>query len=197
MISLLRRFFRRVVSSRAASVFRAGTRARYLVLTVLLMVGFYAILYHPYAEDSWPAQALTQYLRVTANASVWVLQLLGESASASDTQVFGRFPYVVVLDCAALDAQALFAAAVLAFPARAWTKVLGVVLGLSAIFGINVARLVLLYFAGARSRELFHVLHEEVMVFAVIALVCLMFLLWAQLALRTGRKSAVVSLPAA
>jgi exosortase/archaeosortase family protein len=165
---------------------RVGPGVRYLIVTVILMAGFYALLYHPHEAESWPGQALYAYLRMTAEVSARILRWVGEDAVAHDTQVFGRFPYVVVLDCAALDAQALYAAAVLAFPARPWLRAVGVVYGLLAIFGINIARLVILYFAGAASPELFHTLHEEVLVFVVIALVCLLFLTWAWAARRAA-----------
>ncbi len=158
----------------------AGTgRWRFLALTLALMIAFYAALYHPYAETSLPGRCLIAYLELAANGSALLLGWLGEPVSVQGTTVFGRFPFIVVLDCAALDAQALFAAAVLAFPVGGWPKLLGLVGGLGAIWLINVSRLVALYYAGVRSLELFQVLHEEVMVLLVILSVCGLFFAWA------------------
>jgi len=159
---------------------RLGSGYRFLGGTLLLMLLFYAALYQPYAEDSLPARCLVSYLELVARGSALWLGWLGEAVSVEGTTVGGRFPFVVVLDCAALDAQALFAAAVLAFPARLGDKLLGLAAGLLAIASINIARLVLLYFAGARSLRLFQVLHEEVLVLLVILLVCGLFAAWAR-----------------
>lgn len=154
-------------------------RWRFLIVTVTLMIVFYAALYHPYDSASIPGQLLVGYLQLAAHGSAALLGWLGETVSVNGTTVIGRFPFVVVLDCAALDAQALFAAAVLAFPASFRAKLLGLSLGLLSIWLINVARLVMLYFAGARSLELFQVLHEEVFVLVVILAVCALFFAWA------------------
>jgi exosortase/archaeosortase family protein len=163
----------------------SGTgRFRFLILTLALMIGFYAVLYHPYEETSFAGRMLIGYLRLTAVGSGTFLGWLGEPVSIEETSVLGRFPFVVVLDCAALDAQALFAAAVIAFPVRNWHKLVGLAGGLAAIWLINVGRLVALYFAGTHSRRLFEVLHEEVMVLVVIVGVCGLFLGWASWARR-------------
>jgi len=153
------------------------------------MVAFYAVLYHPYSEESVAGRLLAAYLELVARASAGVLGLLGEVVSLQGTTVVGRFPFTVVLDCGALDAQALFAAAVLAFPTAISRKLIGLAGGLSVIGLINVGRLILLYFAGAHSLRLFHVLHEEVMVLFVIASVCGMFLSWAWWARSDGVTS--------
>ena len=163
----------------------------FLPLSIVLMALFYAVLYHPYSTESLPGRALGAYLQFVAAGSAALLRWFGEDISVQGTTVLGRFPYVVVLDCAALDAQALFAAAVLAFPVSLRDKLIGLVGGLCAIWCINVARLGLLYFAGANSLHLFQVLHEEVMVMLVIVSVCGLFVAWARWA------HARTSLPAA
>jgi len=164
----------------AERLHRIGSGYRFLGGTLLLMLVFYAALYQPYAADSLPGRCLVRYLELVAHGSALWLGWLGEVVSVEGTTVDGRFPFVVVLDCAALDAQALFAAAVLAFPARLGDKLLGLAAGLLAIAGINIARLVLLYFAGTRSLRLFQVLHEEVLVLLIILIVCGLFAAWAR-----------------
>jgi exosortase/archaeosortase family protein len=152
----------------------------FLPVSIALMVLFYAVLYHPYSEQGLPGRVLGAYLRFVARGSATLLGWFGEDISVQGTTVLGRFPYVVVLDCAALDAQALFAAAVLAFPVPLRDKLVGLAAGLSSIWCINVIRLALLYFAGAHSLELFQVLHEEVFVLLVILSVCALFVVWAR-----------------
>jgi exosortase/archaeosortase family protein len=151
---------------------------RYVASLALVMLGFYALIYAPHEGVGAAASVLEFYLEATALASAALLRVFGELVQLDGTQVSGRFSFVVVLDCAALDAQALFAASVLAYPAPWWARVVGVCVGAFGIFLLNVARLVGLYFAGAHSLELFHLLHEEVLVFVLVALVCGGFLLW-------------------
>jgi exosortase/archaeosortase family protein len=170
--------------ARSRAVLQSAGPVRYVGLTCVLMVGLYALAYGPHSEGSVVARWLQSYLEVIARLSWQVLRLLGETVQIRGATVSGRFAYVVVLDCAALDAQALFVAAVLAFPATWWARLVGVVTGVLVILAINVARLAGLYFAGAHSRELFHVLHEEVLVFVIVACVCMLFLLWANWARR-------------
>jgi exosortase/archaeosortase family protein len=144
------------------------------------MVLLYAVLYHPYPPDSAAARVLVSYLSAVARVSAWVLRVFGEPIIVDDTTVQGRFSFIVVLDCGALDAQAFFAAAVLGFPARIRDRLFGLCLGLALLFAANIARLVALYFVALHSVALFHVMHEEVMVLAMIALVCAVFFIWAR-----------------
>lgn len=169
---------------------RAPSRPlRYLAVTCALMVVLYVALFHEHPVDSWISQGIVWYLNRTAACSALVLRALGESVQIAGNTVLGRFPFEVVLDCGALDAQALFVAAVLAFPSPIWTRLLGVLLGCLSIFALNVARLVALYFAGAHSEQLFQTLHEEVFVFLVVGAVCGLFLIWAYWAKRWAARS--------
>ncbi len=152
----------------------------YLVTTAGLMVALYALAYHSWDATSFAGRVLVAYLEAVAQVSAASLRLLGESVTTNDATVSGRFSYVVVVDCAALDVQALFVAAVLAFPSPWRTRLLGVVGGVAAIFAINITRLVGLYYAGASSLDLFHTLHQEVFVLAIVLLVCGLFLVWAR-----------------
>lgn len=163
---------------------------RYVLTLGAILLVLYALVYHSWGPESFASEWLTSYLGLVANVSASVLRLLGEQVSLHGTSVSGRFSYVVVVDCAALDVQAMFTAAVLAFPARWVARLIGLASGLAAIFVINTARLVTLYYAGSYSSSLFKTLHEEVFVLVIVALVCGMFLLWATWA--TSRVRATV-----
>lgn len=152
----------------------------YLLTTAALMMALYALAYHAWDATSLGGKLLLAYLEAVAQVSAASLRLMGEKVTLVDTTVSGRFAYVVVVDCAALDVQALFAAAVLAFPSPWRTRLAGLVCGMAAIFSINITRLIVLYYAGASSLDLFNTLHEEVFVLVIVALVCGLFLGWAR-----------------
>lgn len=153
---------------------------RYVLTMGALMAGLYGIAYQSWSPNAFMGQRLIGYLETVAQLSGVVLRVLGEPVTVQNSVVSGTFSYVVVVDCAALDVQALFAAAVLAFPSRWTTRLIGLVAGLSAIFVINIMRLVALYYAGSRSLDLFKTLHEEVFVLVIVGLVCGLFLAWAR-----------------
>lgn len=155
----------------------------YLLTTACLMAALYALAYHSWDATSGPGRWLAAYLKTVTQVSAATLRALGEHVTVADRTVSGRFSYVVVVDCAALDVQALFVAAVLAFPSPWRTRLWGIVTGIAAIFAINITRLVVLYYAGASSLELFNTLHEEVFVLLIVALVCGLFLAWARWAM--------------
>jgi exosortase/archaeosortase family protein len=159
---------------------------RYVFTTMAWMALFYAVLYQPWPRQSLPGKWLGNYLELIAAASASSLELLGENVSLNGAIVSGRFSYSVVVDCAALDVQAFFVAAVLAFPSGLRSRVAGLVGGTLTIFTVNIVRLVVLYYAGLESLSLFKTLHEEVFVLLVVGLVCGVFLLWARWAIRSA-----------
>ena len=73
-----------------------------------------------------------------------------------------------------MEANLLFATAVLAYPARVLQKITAVCLGLTTLVAVNVLRICCLYFAGVFLPSWFEVLHFEVwpllMVFCASAL---------------------------
>jgi len=161
---------------------------RFLVRAALLMGLFYSVLYYPYGESSLPARLLYGYLALLARVSGGCVSLFDASASVNGLFILGRQPLQIVLDCAALDALALFAAAVLAFPAPARAKLIGFVTGGAIIWVFNVLRIVLLYVAGARWPRLFDILHEDVMALLLVLVSVGCFAVWAALSRGGSRE---------
>jgi exosortase/archaeosortase family protein len=169
---------------------------RHVLSSAGIMILLYGLAYYPWGPESFAGKQLRGYLELVAAVSAATLRLLGEFVATNGPTVTGRFSYVIVVDCAALDVQALFAAAVLAFPSKWSTRLIGLAVGVVAIFAINIVRLVALYFVGVHSTHLFKLLHEEVFVFVIVALVCGVFLLWARWATAQTRLR-VASVPVA
>jgi exosortase/archaeosortase family protein len=166
---------------------RPGT-FRFVARVVLLMGAFYAVLYFPYGDRSLPARLLSRYLVLLAHVSGGLLALFDPSVSVEGVFIMGRQPLQIVLDCAALDALALFAATVLAFPAAARVKLLGIAAGGAIIWTFNVLRIVLLYVAGVKWPRLFDVLHEDVMALLLVLVSVGCFAVWAA-AFRTSASA--------
>jgi len=149
-----------------------------LVRVAVAMVLLYGLLYFPYPPDSLPVRVISAYLHGVAAVSALLIRLFDAGARANGDLIDGRFSMRVVLDCAALDAHALLAAAVLAFPARWRHRIAGVAAGTLVVAAVNVARIVVLYVAGVRWPSAFPVLHEEVLQIAIILTTLLVFGGW-------------------
>lgn len=122
---------------------------------------------------------LHAYLRLLAAVSGWLIARFDSGVTVAGTRIHGRFPLEIVFDCAALDIQALYGAAVLLFPAPWRRKLIGLVTGVAIIWAANIARIVALYFIGAHAPGAFHTLHLEVFQLALLVLTCGLFVGWA------------------
>ncbi len=150
----------------------------YLLRVALAMLVLCGLLYFPYPPDSLPVHALAAYLRGVAAVSAAFIHLFDAGVHAQGDLIEGRFSMRIVLDCAALDAHALLAAAVLTFPARWRYRIAGVAAGTMVVAAVNISRISILYFVGARWPSAFPVLHEEVLQIAIILATFLVFGTW-------------------
>ena len=96
------------------------------------------------------------------------------------------FSFVVVPDCGAIPTMVIFLAAVLAFPAQWWRKLLGMLTGVPLLFGINTLRLTVLAVIGAWNRggAIFKFAHEYVWQGIYIIFVVMVWLAWVELLVR-------------
>ena len=161
---------------------------RFIVLAAAIGCVAYTALYFPYPPGSLPVRVLTWYLRLVARAAAAGASLFDHSAVALGDVVQGSYSVKIVLDCAALDAHALYGAAVLAFPARWSARAWGLLLGTALLAVVNVGRIVLLYVAGIRWPAAFHVLHEEILQLAIVLAAFFAFLAWILWVQRTSRS---------
>ncbi|HTQ08246.1 MAG TPA: hypothetical protein VMI54_30540 [Polyangiaceae bacterium] len=142
-----------------------------------LLLGLYAF---PYRElglsETWFEGYLGAYARLVGK----VLACFESGVHVNGTLVTGRYSLRIVKTCDAMEANALFAAAVLAL-AGPWLRKLGaLVVGLGALVAANVLRILTLYYAGALAPGAFRVLHEEVWPLVLIAFAAAAFTLAAR-----------------
>jgi exosortase/archaeosortase family protein len=169
---------------RRAIAFLRRPERRFLITAVVLMCLLYGAYYYPYAADSGMNRAIEAYLRLQTWAAGALIGLFDPAVHVRDTLIEGRFPLQIVKSCSSLDAQALFVATVLAFPARAWTKALGLLAGVLALTALNLTRIAGLYFVGIHAPASFDSIHEEFLPLLLVAFACAAFALWARWARR-------------
>ena len=124
----------------------------------------------------------------TAQSAAFPLRLLGTSVDVHGTVVASEgFAYSIIAECTLVGPLLLYLAAVIAYPASLASKASGAALGLAVLAGLNVVRLVSLFYVGTYAPEYLDVAHlviwQGLMVLTVVAL----WLSWVQ---RTGRVRA-------
>ena len=84
-----------------------------------------------------------------ARMAGFALTLLGIPASSDGATVGSdAFSAVIVQECSALDVIILFGAAALVYPASIGARLRGLILGVAALFALNIARIVSLMLIG-------------------------------------------------
>jgi exosortase/archaeosortase family protein len=72
------------------------------------------------------------------------------------------FSISIARGCDAIEAMALFASALLAFPARWRPKLIGLLGGIVALFLLNIIRIVTLFLTGVYFPKAFEIMHLDV-----------------------------------
>lgn len=156
---------------------------RFVGLFVILMALFYGFTFVPFMSK----RVLPYYMKLNARASVGILNILGEGASASGTAVTSpRYSVDIRHGCDAIEPSALFIAAVLAFPGRWLSKLPGLLAGTVVLAIINLVRIVTLFYTGIYKPRWFEAMHVDVWQPIFILLALTLWVLWALWATRDG-----------
>ena len=157
---------------------RARAGLMFLGAAIPAMVVLYVAIYFPYPRGSLPARVLSAYVVAVARVAAGFLHLFDARVAALDNTITGGFPLTVILDCTALDAQMLLAAAIFAFTASWGQKLFGLAVGVALLMALNIARIAVLYLVGLRWPGAFHLVHEEVCQFLIVAAAFAWFAIW-------------------
>ena len=135
-----------------------GKLVRTFILRFLAIIGGLILVTFIPGWDGFVHWYMTS-LGVMVNA---LLHLLGEPTRLAGENVFSdAFNLKLAPHCGALHVLQFFGATVLAFPASATQRIVGVLAGFSCIVLLNLLRLVTVYLAGAHWPTRVQALHEE------------------------------------
>lgn len=136
------------------------------------------------------AAATTAVRRAFAVVTSGVLNLLGNETVSRGTEILSKeFGISVVTACTGLFVAGLFLAAVVAFPTSWRARLVGVAVGIVALFVVNVVRLASLYYIGRYWRSALEPAHQLVWQSLVIAIAVVLWLVWAGLASARTRRA--------
>ncbi len=120
------------------------------------------------------------FTTMVAQVSGHLLTLFGEEMTVNGCQLTSpRFAVTIYNGCNGLITSLIFASGVLAFPARWPAKVFGVLGGLAAIQGVNLVRIISLFYIGIYLPDLFNSSHIFIWQSIVILFGVGLWMLWA------------------
>ncbi len=154
----------------------------FVLLFGVLMALFYACTFPRVINK----KLIPAYMRLNARASVAIINVFGEGATAKGTRVSSpRFSVDILHGCDAIAPTALFIAAVLAFPASLRSKLPAVLVGAVVLAVINLARIVTLFFTGIYYPKWFQAAHVDMWQPFFILLALALWVAWACWATRS------------
>jgi exosortase H (IPTLxxWG-CTERM-specific) len=148
----------------------------FLVVFAVLLAGSFTLLSLNWVND----HAVEPFTAGVARASGATLQLLGQDVTREGTVLRSpRFAVNIENGCNGIETMLIFMAAVLAFPASWRSRLAGLGIGLVAIQGVNLLRVVALFLTGAYFPAFFDASHTVIWQTLVILSGVLLWLLWA------------------
>ncbi|HSB09824.1 MAG TPA: exosortase H [Blastocatellia bacterium] len=149
---------------------------RFLALFALIFGGLYLVFG---VAPGIRIGVIKPYTELLARAVAAIINLFGAGATVQHTQVISpRFSLDISMGCDGVEASCLFLAGVLAFPTSWRARLIGFATGVPIIHGINLARLVGLYYAGVYFPEVVEELHVYVAQTLVILLSTALLIIW-------------------
>jgi archaeosortase B (VPXXXP-CTERM-specific) len=158
----------------------------FLGLLVLLTTTF------PLLSDRFNPQ-LTWLMVVTAEMTGSILRLFGLTVGVSGRVVsLPNFSIEVVGECTGLYEMLIFLAAMIAYPANWKKKLLGAVLGIPALYIVNIIRMVFITMVGNWSPKSFEFMHMYFWQVAMILIIVSVWVLWIEKVVYYERKTMAV-----
>jgi exosortase H (IPTLxxWG-CTERM-specific) len=152
-----------------------SAQKKFLVRFALYLVGFYALVAIRPVNDA----VVVPFTAFLVKISAGILGLIGEKVVTDGTVIRSSlFAVDVKNGCNGIEATLLLLAAMLAFPASAKARAAGLAVGILAIQGVNLVRIVSLFWLGAHRRDVFDLFHAAIWQTLLILLAVGIFLAW-------------------
>ncbi|MDZ4844297.1 MAG: exosortase H [Chitinophagales bacterium] len=155
-----------------------------ILLFLLVFGALMGLFYAVWITEFFTETIFNPVLHFYARLAGFILNLFGYGTVVSGMNISNAdFSISVKRGCDAIEPIALFASAVLAFPASFKKKMPGIAAGVAFLLAVNLIRIVSLFLTGLYAPALFDFMHMEVwqVVFILLALVCwVIWIRWSQ-----------------
>lgn len=127
-----------------------------------ILFGYFCIIFYFFLHWKITEKYIAVNLPIMISHSVTaLLNLVGVPASSIGPVVeLTSFRFTIIYHCAGIFGMMIYAAAVLAYTARWWEKLYGLVLGIAGLYAINTVRMAVLGIIGMKWRKHFDFYHE-------------------------------------
>ena len=174
---------------------RAGRKISPMVKFVLLFLVFLLIVGVVFS------QLITRYhdnilwlMRLTATLTGAIVSIFSSNVFYSGVIVsFRGFSVEIIDECTGLFEMLIYIAAVAAFSTTIRKKLLGMAIGIPAIFLFNLARIIFLLLAGAYSKSLFDFMHLYFWQATLIIMISSVWIGWLYLVVYREKRTLEVS----
>jgi archaeosortase B (VPXXXP-CTERM-specific) len=174
---------------------RAGRKISPMVKFVLLFLVFLLIVGVVFS------QLITRYhdnilwlMRLTATLTGAIVSIFSSNVFYSGVIVsFRGFSVEIIDECTGLFEMLIYIAAVAAFSTSIRKKLLGMAIGIPAIFLFNLARIIFLLLAGAYSKSLFDFMHLYFWQATLIIMISSVWIGWLYLVVYREKRTLEVS----
>jgi exosortase/archaeosortase family protein len=147
----------------------------------ILMVLFYIVFPTSFYKNNIHPFVVLVYAKISG----FILNLAGQNTQVrGDEIISARFMINLKKGCDAVEAMAVYASALLAFPAKWKKKIKGLLIGLAVLFVLNIIRVVSLFLAGVYAPKFFDLMHVEVWQVLFILIAVVMWIGWARKAIK-------------
>jgi len=159
---------------------------RFLVFLVLA-VGLNLLFRIPHASVGFAWFLID----LTVSVSAWLINLVGIKAEvARDVIVLSNQPLLINAECTAIYLMIFFASFILVYPAKLLRKVVGLVVGIPAIFVANTSRLLLTACVVEFRPRYFQYFHDYIWQVAFVIFVVALWWLWIEMVVEYEKKTA-------
>lgn len=159
---------------------------RFVAITVSSLIAFFFLSHQPVIQE----RVIAPYTHFVAATSRVALRVLGVDAGGTGTLVASQEFSVSILNvCNGVEVTAILFAVILSFPATWRQKLIGLAIGYPAIFVINLARIIVLFFLGFKNPAIFDTVHYYYAQAFVILATLTIWLVWVSLYTSYGVKN--------
>src|SRR2546426_3333354 len=163
---------------------------RFFASFVVLLAILFGLELTPWAQDWFVVPWTTALARVSA----WTVTLFDNSVVSAGKvlqSASNGFAVSIEAGCNGVEATIVLVAAMLAFPATWKRKLFGLALGVTAVQGLNVIRVISLFYLGQWNQDAFEFAHQYVWQALIMLDVLIVWLLW----VRTLPRAAIAPVP--
>lgn len=161
---------------------------RFFVAFVALQVVLFGLELTPWAQEHF----VVPWTNALAAVCGWLVTLVDPGVAVAGkilTSTANGFAVSIEAGCNGVEATIVLAAAIFAFPAPWRKQLLGLGAGIVAVQGLNVVRVISLFYLGQWDLQVFEWAHLYVWQALIMLDVLVVWLIWVRLLPRTGARA--------